>query len=159
SLFNGETQDYRFQSQWQQSTSVGVSGHVFTKYKAIARPDANDPESEHFHATLLSLVRLQEMYYIAAESEPDPADGYVWLNAARARRGLPTLAAATTSELLARLRLEYLREFTGEGQAFFLYKRLGETMPSAENGAGATPVEITEGTHVPPVPSSETENR
>ncbi|MDR0765605.1 MAG: RagB/SusD family nutrient uptake outer membrane protein, partial [Odoribacteraceae bacterium] len=40
SLFNGETQDYRFQSQWQQSTSVGVSGHVFTKYKAIARPDA-----------------------------------------------------------------------------------------------------------------------
>ncbi|MDR1274753.1 MAG: RagB/SusD family nutrient uptake outer membrane protein, partial [Odoribacteraceae bacterium] len=82
-LFAGETQDYRFQSRWQQSTAVGVAGHVFTTFKAIAQPDANDPESEYFHATLMSLIRLQEVYYIAAECEPDLADGYAWLNEAR----------------------------------------------------------------------------
>jgi hypothetical protein len=159
SLFNGETQDYRFQSQWQQSTSVGVTGHVFTKFKAIARPDANDPDSEYFHATLAALLRVQEVYYIAAECEANPTDGYAWLNQARARRGLPALDASTAGDVLTRLRVEYLREFYGEGQAFFLYKRLDAAIPSAENGAGATPVENAPAARVLPLPASEIENR
>ncbi|MDR1414419.1 MAG: RagB/SusD family nutrient uptake outer membrane protein [Odoribacteraceae bacterium] len=159
SLFAGETQDYRFQSRWQQSTAVGVSGHVFTAFKAIALPDASDPESEYFHATLMSMIRLQELYYIAAECEPEFADGYDWLNQARARRGLPALAVTSATDLAAKLRLEYLREFTGEGQAFFLYKRLAVQMPAAENGFNTTAVPAAEVTHVPPMPSSEVENR
>ncbi|MDR1274125.1 MAG: RagB/SusD family nutrient uptake outer membrane protein [Odoribacteraceae bacterium] len=158
-LFSGETQDYRFQSQWQQATGVGVSGHVFTKFKAIARPDANDPDSEYFYATLMSLIRLQELYYIAAESEPDLADGYAWLNEARARRGVPVQAVVSEADLLTRLRLEYLREFTGEGQAFFLYKRLGSTIASAENGSGTSTVAVVVADRVPPMPVSEIENR
>jgi hypothetical protein len=158
-LFNGETQDYRFQSRWQQATGVGVTGHVFIAFKAIERPDAYDPESEYFHATLMSLVRLQEVYYIAAESEPDPADGYAWLNEARARRGLPAAGVVSETDLLTRLRLEYLREFPGEGQIFFLYKRLGSPMVAAENGFNTTTVAVTDATHVPPMPASEIENR
>jgi hypothetical protein len=158
-LFNGETQDYRFQSRWQPATGVGVTGHVFIAFKAIARPDDNDPESEYFHATLLSLLRLQEAYYIAAESEPLLADGYAWLNEARARRGLPVLGVVSETDLMTRLRLEYLREFHGEGQAFFLYKRLGVAMVAAENGSNTSSVAVTDASHVPPMPASEIENR
>jgi hypothetical protein len=158
-LFAGETQDYRFQSRWQQATGVGVSGHVFIMYKGIARPDENDPESEYFHATLLSLVRVQEAYYIAAECEPDIAGGYAWLNEARARRGLPALPVVSEEELLARVRVEYLREFTGEGQAFFLFKRLGATMLATENGFNALSVAATVARYVPPMPVEEIQNR
>jgi hypothetical protein len=158
-LFTGETQDYRFQAQWSQATGVGVSGHVFTKFKAIARPDANDPESEYFYATLMSMLRVQELYYIAAECEPELADGYVWLNEARARRGVPVRGVVSEADLLTRLRLEYLREFMGEGQAFFLYKRLGSAIASAENGNSTSNVAVTVANRVPPMPVSEIENR
>ncbi|MDR2131101.1 MAG: RagB/SusD family nutrient uptake outer membrane protein [Odoribacteraceae bacterium] len=158
-LFSGAIGDYRYQSRWQRATGVGIAGHVFTLYKAIARPDDNDPESEYFHATLMSLVRMQELYYIAAECEPDINDGYAWLNRARERRGLPSLNTGTPDDLAEQLRVEYLREFIGEGQAFFLYKRLGGALSSTENGTGTEPVDVTTQTHVPPLPVGETANR
>ncbi|MDR0544970.1 MAG: RagB/SusD family nutrient uptake outer membrane protein [Odoribacteraceae bacterium] len=158
-LFAGETQDYRFQSRWQQAAGAGVAGHVLTLYKAIERPDPYDPESEYFHAALISLVRLQEVYYIAAECEPDLADGYAWLNRARERRGLSALPVVSEADLLTRLRVEYAREFTGEGQVFYLYKRLGASFVAAENGFNTAAAASTPATRVPPLPASEIENR
>lgn len=64
-LFAGETQDYRYQSQWAQATSIGVTGHIFTKYKAI-----QDGDAKLFYSSFMPLIRLSEMYYIAAECEP-----------------------------------------------------------------------------------------
>jgi hypothetical protein len=60
---------------------------------------------------------------------------------------------------MTRLRVEYLREFTGEGQAFYLYKRLGASIVAAENGFNTTAVAITPATHVPPMPAGEIQNR
>ena len=51
---------------------------------------------------------------------------------------------------MKRLRMEYLREFLGEGQIFYLYKRLNKSMYN-----GAYPIEMT-GKYVVPLPDSET---
>ena len=86
-LFAGETQDYRFQAWWRTASNEGESGHDFIKYKEIDKPPG-DTEAEYFYAVFMSLIRLSEVYYIAAESEPVLADKYAWLNKMRARRGI-----------------------------------------------------------------------
>lgn len=156
-IYAGETQDYRFQTHWRVSN--GNAGHDFIKYKAIERPDPNDEKSEYLYAKLISLIRLSELYYIAAESEPSYTDGYRWLNTMRVRRGVPELPAVSEADLLAKLRIEYIREFEGEGQVFFMYKRLAQPIPAAENGSLNREVPATDANYVLPLPVSEIENR
>lgn len=159
SLFANATQDYRFQAWWQVASGVGVKGHTFIKYKAIDKPDSSDEDSEYFYAVLISLIRLSEMYYIAAESEPILADKYDWLNQIRAKRGLPGLSVVSEDDLMTNLRLEYLREFLGEGQIFYMYKRLYINIAASENGFNTSTYAATEARYVLPLPTDEIENR
>ena len=107
----------------------------------------------------MSLIRLSEVYYIAAECEPVLEDKYGWLNEIRGRRGLPVSPVISEEDFMTRLRVEYLREFLGEGQIFFLYKRLfGNIIPS-ENGYDLNTYEAKEENYVLPMPSGEIENR
>lgn len=153
-LFQGETADYRYQSQWQQSTSVGVSGEVLVKYKGII-----DENNKLFYGTFFPLIRLSELYLIAAESESDISDGAVWLNKFRATRGVPDKTIASEAELMTALRLEYLKEFHGEGQIFYMYKRMNVNIVSAENGYNTSTYGTNAARFVVPVPASEIENR
>lgn len=153
-LFQGETADYRYQSQWQQSTSVGVTGEMLVKYKGIV-----DEDNRLFHGTFMPLIRLSEMYLIAAECEPDIAAGTVWLNEFRARRGVPNKTFSTQAQLMTALRFEYLKEFYGEGQIFYMYKRMNTNLLSAENGYNTSSYTITATQYVLPIPASEMENR
>ena len=157
-LFAGETQDYRFQTWWQVASGVGESGHVFIKYKGIDKP-TGDTEAEYFYAVFMSLIRLSEVYYIAAESEPVLADKYEWLNRMRTRRGLPVLGVVSEEDFMKRLRMEYLREFLGEGQIFYLYKRLFSNINSDENGYDTNTYGAKEERYVLPLPSGEIANR
>ena len=158
-LFGNATSDYRFQSQWQVATGVGVKGHAFIKYKGIKGPDANDKNSQYFYATMLPLIRLSEMYYIAAEAETDLAERYNWLNQIRAKRGLPELEAKSEKDLMDNIRLEYLREFMGEGQIFFMYKRLFVDIVRNENGNRASNAWCnSERNYVLPLPADEIQN-
>ena len=158
SLFASETQDYRFQTWWQVSSGVGETGHMLIKYKDIDKP-SGETDSEYFYAIFMSLIRLSEVYYIAAECEPVLEDKYGWLNEIRGRRGLPVSPVISEEDFMTRLRVEYLREFLGEGQIFFLYKRLfGNIIPS-ENGYDLNTYEAKEENYVLPMPSGEIENR
>lgn len=70
------------------------------------------------------LVRLAEMYYILAECAADPKIAADYLNKVREMRGVdPTSCTETTR--LYEIEKEYRKEFYGEGQLFFFYKRLG----------------------------------
>lgn len=86
------------------------------------------------------LIRLSEMYYIAAECEPDPATAAEYLNEvilSRTGRNNATLTAgfdepdsrtvlgvATGQTVrINELMKEYLKDFYGEGQLFYFYKR------------------------------------
>lgn len=162
-LFSGATQDYRYQSQWEVASGVGVSGYAFIKFREIdgyTTEDNPDEETPYFYALLMSLVRLSEMYYIAAESEPDLADKYTWLDNARVRRGVTvSLPVVSEDDFYEQLRLEYLREFWGEGQIFFMYKRMNSIIMNTENGYNTSFFAPTDARYVLPMPSGEIENR
>lgn len=66
------------------------------------------------------LIRLAEMYYILAECTSDV--GY--LNKVREARGVDAISF-TEANRLKEIEKEYRKEFYGEGQLFFFYKRHG----------------------------------
>lgn len=75
---------------------------------------------------LIPIIRLPEMYYIAAESAGSVSEGVNYLNVVREARLLPALSASVinSSELLdAEIQKEYRKELYGEGQLWFYYKR------------------------------------
>jgi len=131
------TTDYRFQSQWEASAAAGSQGHVLCKYKAIDQPDPTDEDSEYFYAKMIPLVRMQEMYHIAAECETELGEQIKWFDAARARRGCSSnmMVSMYWGYGYAPIFLsnEIMREYYGEGQAYYFLKR-------TEPMAGAYPI-------------------
>lgn len=103
----------------------------------------------------MPLIRLSEMYYIAAECEPKVSDGNSWLNQIRTLRGLPEITITDENELMSKLRIEYLREFWGEGQIFFMYKRLFVNILNTENGHNTSTYGASAARYVPPMPAKE----
>lgn len=165
-LLGAESMDYRFQSQWEPASGVGASGYVFTKYKAIDKPDPNDEDSEYFYSKMIPLIKLSEMYYIAAECEPEIVDGLKWYNEIRARRGCLEFPEALSDYIMSYfggwgmvLSQEYMREFYGEGQAFFFFKRMivmpgypAGTVTPYDNGESLTAAQLS---ITPPLPEGE----
>jgi hypothetical protein len=79
-------------------------------------------------ANVLPMIRVTEMYYIAAECATAALDSLKatdLLDSVRVHRGLPkyTLAALKTDSLNIEIRKEYQKEFLSEGQMFYFYKR------------------------------------
>lgn len=75
---------------------------------------------------LVPMLRISEMYYILAETAPSVANGLAYLNKVRSARALLPLSDAivnSTSLLQTEIQKEYQKEFYGEGQLFFYYKR------------------------------------
>ncbi len=78
----------------------------------------------------LPLIRISEMYYIAAECAGDWRQGLEYLETVRRRRGMgsmPLGGVAGPAGLQDEIRAEYRKEFIGEGQLWFYYKRLQAT--------------------------------
>lgn len=72
-------------------------------------------------------LRLSEMYYIAAECsyDTDPALAMAYVDAVRSQRGIGTpMSAAGKQDFMNQLVQEARKEFYGEGQIFYMYKRL-----------------------------------
>ncbi len=70
----------------------------------------------------IPMFRISELYYIAAECSLLEEDGLLYLNKIRAHRGLAPLQADV--DLQEEISKEYKKEFIGEGQMFYYYKRL-----------------------------------
>ena len=105
--------------QWQTlKNTEGVDQRFFVKYGQVQ-------DIEQGYASLLPVIRMAEMYLIAAECEAGTTKGYEWLNALRVARKASSLPA--TGSLSNDLQDEYIREFVGEGQLFWYYKRLRKT--------------------------------
>lgn len=72
----------------------------------------------------IPLIRLPEMYYIAAECTEDLVESTIYLNTVRLARGvLETPTFENEEERMYALELEYRKEFYSEGQLWFFYKR------------------------------------
>jgi hypothetical protein len=83
-----------------------------------------------FRKYSIPMMRVTEAFLIAAEASNATADKFQYLNTVRMARNLSPLA--TTVNFNTELTKEYQKEFFGEGQLFFYYKRNYTT--AIENG-------------------------
>ena len=92
----------------------GADGIIMRKYKQ----ESLWPSTK---GTIV-LIRLAEMYYILAECAATPEEAAVFLNKVRDMRGVDPVVC-TELNCLDEIEKEYRKEFYGEGQLFFFYKR------------------------------------
>ncbi len=153
-LYDGN--DFRYGNYEQLWVKPGSKNYkTFMKYADIESKTVS-------YRNTVPLLKLSEMYYIAAECDPNPTTGVAYLNTVRLQRnlGTPVSAAQLTTELTR----EYQKEFFGEGQLFYYFKRnnLG-TIPATSNTTGSvligTTLDQMRGKYVVPIPISETNNR
>jgi starch-binding outer membrane protein, SusD/RagB family len=146
---SGSTNDYRYLS-WFDNNQAAVN--VPSKY-------FQDNGLPYYLQNNIPLIRVSEMYYIAAEAanaKGDITGGSSFLNKVRQARGLTALNAAgiaNTDSLSTEIMREYKKEFIQEGQTFFYYKRLNKDLKQAT----ATTVAIPADVYVFPIPDKEKE--
>lgn len=109
---SGGVSDIRYSRLWELSGSV----YFCSKWWQ----ESTNPIFNNW----VPLLRLPEMYYIAAECS-DPATATTYLNIVREHRGIPELPAGLDAAAIQNeLQKEYQKEFYAEGQLFYYYKRL-----------------------------------
>ena len=104
----------------------------------------------------MPLIRMSEMYYMGAEClnrQGKTKDAVALLNVVRRNRGIAEdkmlPSGITSQKLTEEIEKEWKKEFLGEGQMFYFYKRLGYTkFPNSS-------LPITEKVYVLPIPEDE----
>lgn len=143
-----------FQTTWTMSEFGVRDGESALTYNKYSAPD------------IIPMIRMSEVSLIAAECYASYAQkdsvllAAELLNGIYAARGVPQLDLPylavgdnyLTLDIDARILTEYRKEFLGEGQLFFYFKRLNfETI----EGANGTIRTMTPAKYVFPIPSSE----
>lgn len=151
--FTATHNDYRYQAyftrtKWERS--VVLLTKLYDKHydDEQAIPAGRTPG--------INLIRIPELYYILAESTygQDPARALDFLNEVVTARGLHPLHPtdiATPNAFREILINEIVKEYWGEGQIFFTYKRFGLPL----DGVNGNDHPATDATYVLPLPESE----
>ena len=170
---SSDAEDIRYKSQWELGETLeGQSSMKLTKFKDINDAGKNNAENnkedetgvlqvQKFYGTYCSLIKLSEAYYIAAECmmrNGNLAEAWNYLNTVRENRGLGSYATTTAEKYFWNfLTLDYIREFVGEGQKFFYFKRRNMGFDNDYNGRKEIKVLVSAGfpPFIPPTYSYE----
>lgn len=146
-LFGNTGTDIRETGLWELGTlSSGSKIYIIKKYQAIDSKLA----TINTDFKQIPMLRLSEMYLIAAEAAPF-GEGINYFKAFRESRNIKQLAVpANEIELQAEIIKEYRKEFYAEGQGFFVYKRLNVPKPVFLFAPSAAIVN-----YLPPLPARE----
>ncbi|WP_167610839.1 RagB/SusD family nutrient uptake outer membrane protein [Maribellus sediminis] len=122
-LYGNTGTDIREANLWELSTGDnGAQGYILKKYKVSASATSNAFSSDYRR---IPLIRLSEMYLIAAETAPSVAEAKVYWSTFKTSRNLANDDVPEDhTQFVKEIVKEYRREFFGEGQAFYAYKRL-----------------------------------
>ena len=144
-VFESDKTDYRYSSSLNSSMEIsGTTYRVFNKYQG----------TDSLYNQMIPMIRVSEMYLIAAETSSVPDDRIRYFSTFRNHRNLQ--GVTTESDVDWYLEKEWKKEFYGEGQLFFWYKRNKKTeMQSAVSPYGK--VSVSSEDYVLPVPDGETE--
>ncbi len=146
--FENNQNDYRYNSTWIRPSDGSKNFRTFYKFADVI----NKNEAFRF---LQPLIRISEMYYIAAETAPTKAEALTYLNTVRYNRGLTDLTTGANIE--EELEKAYVKEFYGEGQLFFYYKRKNVTsIPDGSSSYSWDNISMGPEKYVIPLPDSET---
>lgn len=123
---NGKAYDPRYRYLLTTTTIQGSETHLSNKLWDDNQGDYNSPWAEK----RLPLMRVSEMYYIAAECEPNLEKAVEYLEEVRAQRGLSAFPVdvQNAGELEREIEIEYSREFISEGQLYHYRKRKAKTI-------------------------------
>ena len=147
---NDALTDYRYK-WWQPSNGVGEESLLMNiKLSGITN-------SNLVYANLMPLIRVSEMYLIAAECATSEDKQFEYLNTHRRRRGNSLELSAADTDLKAELAKEYSKEFLCEGQLWFYYKRTNT--PTILSCSATTNKTMSEANYVPALPDSELQYR
>lgn len=149
--YESSTIDYRNAAQtWSVPSDGSKAYKCFNKYAPT-----NDTAIRKY---AVPLMRITEAYLIAAEASTVLSDKFAYLNVVRNARGLTSLAITTQATFTSELTKEYVKEFYGEGQLFFYYKR-NFTASIANGSASSGSVAMNDDKYILPLPESETSSR
>ncbi|MAW95391.1 MULTISPECIES: RagB/SusD family nutrient uptake outer membrane protein [unclassified Leeuwenhoekiella] len=138
----GYSSDPRYDKLWQFSQSFLVHAKFW-----------QSDELSPLLRNLVPIVRLSEMYYIAAETATNTQAAVGFLNKVRRERFIPELPDTIDAEVLQNeIFKEYRKEFYSEGQLFYYYKRT-----DAQNIIDSQISPITDAEYVLPIPVREIE--
>ncbi|MNI22267.1 SusD family protein [compost metagenome] len=120
-LYGNTGTDIRESNLWELVTlNNGSKCYITKKYQVVA----NTGVTTATDFKQIPMIRLSELYLIAAEAAPY-AEGVEFLKTFRTARNIGTMATpANPAALQTEIIKEYRKEFYAEGQAFYNYKRL-----------------------------------
>lgn len=156
-------EDYRAKYQWVKvNNQENKEVMSLIKYgKPQEYLSINNPLNFQYY---IPILRISEMHLIKAEclAESDLDGAYQALNKVRVARNVPDVIR-DNNDIIYHLSREYAREFIGEGQLLWFYKRHGyEKIPYIGKGMtqGAYPTVAIDGSNlVFPLPKEEVDNR
>ena len=124
--FGAEDNRYK---QW----FVNVKGQQSAEDRSLLQKYVvNSSRLSNLYPLVAPALRLSEMYYIAAEASfgQNPTQAMIYYNTVRRNRGIPDdlTVVPNKSDFLDLLILEARKEFYGESQTFFMYKRLNHAI-------------------------------
>lgn len=101
-------------------------GFTFANEWAVCVKYSQNQQISFATHNTIPLIRLSEMYYIAAECTNDMRQAAEYLSMVRDARGLDVLPVFTSEDKRKEeLEKEYRKEFYAEGQLWYFYKRYG----------------------------------
>lgn len=158
--FYDDPNDWRL-AMWDVTIKGGEDDNVvnsiyLTKYKEIESGTATNG-TEYFRY-MIPLIRLSEVYLIAAEGAPTRDEALEYINAVRLHRACQNLVDDATLNIQDMITKEFAREVIGEGQLFFYYKRHAmENIISGTSENGTYGMVLSN--YVLPLPDSEIDQR
>lgn len=148
--------DYRTMAYFSESGTGSGTKYRLSKFTDIYELNNNAANRPSDLILGINMIRIPEMYYIAAEAllESDYDRALELYNAVRTHRGLEPLAdKPLTVELIND---ERYKEMIGEGQTYFNMKR--QNLPILSHD-GKTTYQPSAGIYAIPIPDAEKENR
>lgn len=146
------------QSEKEEAEDKGESAPntlVLTKFEAFSN-DATTDGTETYRY-MMPLIRLSEIYLIAAECTSDRHEAFDLINTIRHNRLCEGLEESV-ADLGRSITYEMAREVIGEGQLFYFYKRRGEeNMISGTSATGS--FSMVKSNYVLPIPQAELDKR
>jgi hypothetical protein len=130
------------------SSSVESRGNVFFG----APLGGNRSLAKFSNNTTMPLLKISELYLIAAEADSNLDNALNYYNMFTASRGIEAKIGLTREELDDEIYREYKKEFIGEGKLFWFYKRKNYDVIGVLDE-----VSISQESYVLPIPASEIE--
>ncbi len=136
--------------------TVAESSLALNKYQDFTGDAASNSSGINTYRYMIPLIRLSEIYLIAAEATSNRAEAFDLINTIRLHRECSNLPE--NSDFDKALTYEMAREVIGEGQLFYFYKRRN-AVELISGTSISNPYIISPEAYIFPIPDAEMEKR